>query len=251
MKRVLLIQHEAYEALGTLDPLLKREGVRIKYVNFERTPDAVPSLERSDGLVLVGGYMGVYEDDRYFHLKTEMKLVEEALKRKIPILGICLGSQILAHVLGSRVRKHTDREMGWYELRLTDAGRTDPVLSHFQPHERLFQSHGDTFDVPSGCVHLASSDICQAQAFRYGENVYGLQFHPEIDSKIVSDWLAMPENIAIFEAEPTQFSPTQILSDTSRYLDRSIALGEEAFRRWLRVAGRSERPLLLGSGHKN
>lgn len=251
MKRVLLIQHEAYEALGTLDPLLKREGIRIKYVNFERAPDATPSLDRYDGLILLGGFMGVHEADRYFHLRTEMKLVEAALARNLPILGICLGAQILAHVLGAPVRRHREREMGWYSLQMTDAGRADPVLGHFGPAERVFQSHGDTFEIPRSAVHLASSDLCEGQAFRHGDCAYGLQFHLETDAQIVEDWLAMPENAPIFAAEPAKFSPARIRADTARFLPRSLALSAEAFTQFLRVAGRGARPLLLGSGHRD
>ena len=87
---MLLLQHESFEAFGTLDPLLKREGIRIRYVNFERNPEAIPSLDGYDGLILMGGYMGVYESHIYQHLKVEMQLIEEALRRGMPILGICL-----------------------------------------------------------------------------------------------------------------------------------------------------------------
>src|SRR4051812_21223162 len=101
-------------------------GSRIRFINFERTPDAKPTLDRYDGVILLGGYMGVYEADSYTHLKVELKLIEDAIKRELPILGICLGSQILASVLGASVRRHTEREMGWYDIELTDAGAADP-----------------------------------------------------------------------------------------------------------------------------
>src|SRR5690349_16930935 len=115
MKKVIVLQHVAWEILGTLDPLLKKESFRVRYVNFDRQPDAQPTLDKYDALILLGGPMGVYEAEKHSHLKVEMKLIEQALQKDIPIMGICLGSQLLAHVLGADVRKHTEREMGWYD----------------------------------------------------------------------------------------------------------------------------------------
>src|SRR5262249_19570043 len=131
MRKVLVFQHVAHEILGTLNPLLKRQGFRIRYVNFDRHPDAHPSIEKYDGLVVLGGNMGVYESETYQHIKVEAKLIEEALKKEIPVLGICLGSQILAHVLGSNVRKNMEKEIGWYDLEFTEPGRQDLLFNHF------------------------------------------------------------------------------------------------------------------------
>jgi GMP synthase (glutamine-hydrolysing) len=248
MKRVLLLQHESFEAFGTLDPLLKREGIRIRYVNFERNPEAIPSLDGYDGLILMGGYMGVYESLIYQHLKVEMQLIEEALRRGMPILGICLGSQILAHVLGAEVRKHSEREMGWVPVHLTDQGKADPIFSHFGSSEVLFQSHGDTFDIPSSANHLAFSEVCHGQAFRYGENVYGFQFHIEIDRPTIGHWIEMPENQEIFAASNGRFEPGTILRDTDRHLPRSIQLSEYAFRNFLKISGAKKPKIKLGSG---
>ncbi len=249
MKHVMLIQHESFEPLGTLNPVLKKEGVRIRYVNFERHPDAKPSIDKYDGLILMGGYMGVYESHKYEHLKVEMKLIERALAKKIPILGICLGSQILAHVLGSDVKKHTEREMGWYQIHLTEEGQRDPVLNHFNKSEMLFQSHGDTFDIPLSATQLAWSEKCKGQAFKYGENVYGFQFHLEIDLQTIHHWIAMPENIEIFKNSNNQFIPKKILDDTENYLTRSVELSTFAFYNFLQIAGPKKRFIHLKSGH--
>jgi GMP synthase (glutamine-hydrolysing) len=249
MKRIMVIQHESYEALGTWGPILRDKGKRIRYVNFDRTPDANPTLDRYDGVILLGGYMGVYEGDKYAHLNVEFKLIEDALKRELPVLGICLGSQILASVLGSTVRKHTEREMGWYDVELTDEGTSDPVIGHFNRTEKVFQSHGDIFDVPNCAVHLARSAICEGQAFRYGKNVYGLQFHLEVNRAIVDDWLEMPENQERFSDSAGKFDPVAIQEDTNSYLPRSTSLSEETFHRFLQIGGAKDRPIRLGSGH--
>jgi GMP synthase (glutamine-hydrolysing) len=246
----MVIQHESYEALGTWGPILREQGKRIRYVNFERTPDADPAVDRYDAVILLGGYMGVYETDRYSHLKVELKLIEQALKKGLPVLGICLGAQILASVLGASVRKHTEREMGWYDLALTEAGLVDPILGHFRPVEKVFQSHGDIFDIPKSAVHLARSKVCEGQAFSYGKNVYGLQFHLEVNRVIVKDWLAMPENREIFSASQGKFAPDRMEQDTDLYLSRSTSLSEETFRRFLEKGGGGDRLIRLGSGHE-
>jgi GMP synthase (glutamine-hydrolysing) len=248
MKRILVLQHESYNALGTWGPVLKGSGKRLRFINFERTPDLTPTLDGYDCIILLGGYMGVYESDSYAHLKVELKLIEEALKKGLPILGICLGAQILASVLGASVRRHTEREMGWYDLELTEAGEADPVIGHFLPKERVFQSHGDIFDVPQSAEHLARSAICEGQAFRYGKNVYGLQFHLEANHAIIDDWFEMPENRAVVASSAGKFSPELIRQDTARYLKRSMSLSEETFRRFLGISGADGRPMRLGSG---
>ncbi len=249
MKRITVIQHESYEVLGTLDPLLRKKGLRIRYVNFERNPDLQPSIEKYDGLILLGGYMGVYEAEKYTHLKVEMAMIEQALKRKIPVLGICLGAQILAHVLGAPVRKHIHREMGWYDLHLTEEGVKDPVLEHFQKTEKVFQSHGDTFDIPKTAVQLASSELCDGQAFRYEDNVYGLQFHLEVDRTIIEHWLEQPENQEIFRNSGGKFVPATMQEETEKYISKSMSLSSEAFSKFLTIAGVRERAIILGSGH--
>lgn len=248
MKRVLLIQHEAFDPFGTLDPLLKREGIRIRYVNFARDPDARPSLDSYDGLILMGGEMAVYESHLYEHIRTEIGLVEEALKRDLPVLGICLGAQIVANVLGAKVALHPVREMGWSKIRLTPAGIVDPVLGGFGPEEYFFQSHQDSFEIPSGAEHLAESDLCGSQGFRYGKHVYGFQFHLEIDHPTVRHWIDTPANLRFFEENRDLLTPDQVLADTDRYLPRSTQLSESCFLNFLRLGGAKPPRIRLGSG---
>ena len=248
MKRVLLIQHEAFDPFGTLDPLLKREGIRIRYVNFAREPDARPSLDSYDGLILMGGEMAVYESHLYEHIRVEMALVEEALKRDLPILGICLGAQIVAHVLGARVALHPVREMGWSKIRLTPAGAIDPVLGKFESEEFVFQSHQDSFDIPDGAEHLAESDLCAPQGFRYGKQVYGFQFHLEIDEPTIRHWVDAPANVRFFEDHPGLLSPEQVLRDIDLHLKRSTELSESCFLNFLRLGGARPPRIRLGSG---
>lgn len=247
MRKLLVFQHAAHEILGTLNPLLKREGFRVRYVNFERTPEAEPALEKYNGLIVLGGHMGVYEADKYRHLKHELRIIEEGLKAGIPILGICLGSQLLAKALGAEVRPHTEKEIGWYDVEFTPEGQSDPLFSHFNKNEKIFQMHGDTFDIPKSAAHLAKSEICSAQAFRYGEKVYGMQFHLEVDRAMVKRWLKIPANVKAMIESHGKFNADLIHQETEKHIDRTLSLAEETFLKFAQLFGEFNRHRLLGS----
>ena len=249
MRKVIVFKHVAHEVLGTITPLFRDQGFRIRYVNFQRTPDVEPSLEKYQGLVIFGGWMGVYEADRYPHLKVECRLIEEALKREIPILGICLGAQILAHTLGANVRKHTEKEVGWQDVALTPLGRKDFLLSHFGEKEKLFQMHGDTFDIPASAAHLACSPVCDGQAFRYGRNAYGLQFHLEVDQAMMGRFLQNPESRQEVEAFGGKQAIARMEHDTKIHLQRSIELSSATFRKFIELFGVESRSQFTRSGH--
>ena len=116
MRKLLVFQHVAHEILGTFNPLLKRAGFRIRYVNFGRHPGGATELGGYHGLVVLGGPMSVYDDHRFPHLMTEMKLIEDAMQRNLPVLGICLGAQLIAKTLGADVYASKQKEIGWYDL---------------------------------------------------------------------------------------------------------------------------------------
>jgi GMP synthase (glutamine-hydrolysing) len=244
VRKIIVFKHVAQENLGSLKGVLTEKTFRIRYVNFDRDPEAAPELARYQGLVVLGGWMGVYEADRYPHLVRECRLIEEALKREMPVLGICLGAQILAHVLGAGVRKAEQPEVGWRKVCLRDEGRRDPVLGHFRTEETLFQMHGDTFELPAGAEHLAYSQECAGQAFRYGTNAYGLQFHLEADLPMIRRFLREDSN----REELLRFGgdPVSLESDTRAFLGRSLELSRLAFSSFLGLFGpeRSRRPPL-------
>lgn len=192
MPRILVFQHVAAEPLGTLDPLIRARGHRIRFVNFERTPDTQPDVDRYRGLVVLGGPMNVTDPAMRPHLRTELAAIERMLAQGKPVLGICLGAQLLAKALGARVRRNPVPEIGWYPLRMTDAGRADPVLGALGRTSSVFQWHGCHFDLPDGAAHLAQTDDCAQQAFRHGDNAYGFQFHLEVDAALIGRWLANP-----------------------------------------------------------
>ncbi len=126
--KILVFQHVPYEPLGTLDPLLKECGFRIRYVNFGRNPDHRPTLDKYAALIVLGGPMNADQIDTYPNLAMEVESTREAIARDMSVLGICLGAQLLAKALGGEVKRNPLREIGWYDVDLTEAGETDPVL---------------------------------------------------------------------------------------------------------------------------
>jgi GMP synthase (glutamine-hydrolysing) len=241
VKKVLVCQHVAYEILGTLNPLLRTAGLRNRYVNFGRDPHAKPALDGYHALVVLGGPMNVDQADQFAHLDTEVELVREAVEREIPVLGICLGAQIIAKALGAEVRKNAEKEIGWYPVSPTPEGREDPLVSHFDASEQIFQWHGDTFDIPPGAVHLATSPSCENQAFRYRDNVYGLQFHLEVDEPMILRWLEVPGHVREIESLDGRIDPHTIRRDTPDRIERLMTLSERCFGEFVKLVGKKRR----------
>ncbi len=231
--KILVFQHVPYEPLGTLDPLLKSAGFRIRYVNFGRDPQARPVLDKYTALIILGGPMNADEIDAYPNLVTEIELIREALRRDMSVLGICLGAQLLAKALGGGVERLPHREIGWYDVELTSAGEADPVLSPFASTQRVFQWHEDGVRLPPGAVHLAASDACDVQAFRHGEHAYGFQFHLEVDPSLIERWLKVPANRPMLEAEAGRVDPDVIRRQTGQEIDPLMALSNATFSRWI------------------
>lgn len=247
MSRLLVFQHVAAEPLGTLDPLIRRRGHRIRFVNFERDPAAQPEVDRYQGLIVLGGPMNVEEADRRPHLLTELRAIERALALGKPVLGICLGAQLLAHVLGAPIRRLDQAEIGWYDLRLGAAARSDAVLGPLGESAPVFQWHRYGFDLPAGAQHLAGTDACPHQAFRTGDRAYGFQFHLEIDAALVERWLAHPAYAEELAAAGLPHDADAIREQTHRHLGAMQAQAERVFSGFLDLVGRPRRRLVLPS----
>jgi GMP synthase-like glutamine amidotransferase len=181
---VLAIRHVPFEHMGYLADVLDRECVSYRYVD---TPESAPLLEGIEGLVVMGGPMSA--NDELPYLRVELKLIEQAAARKLPILGICLGAQLIAKALGAKVYPNAEKEIGWRAVQWTEAAANDPLFSGFRDPETVFHWHGDTFDLPANAEWLAWSSACRNQAFRAGSNIYGLQFHAEVTPEMIADWL--------------------------------------------------------------
>ena len=247
MPRLLVFQHVAAEPLGTLDRLIRRRGHRIKFVNFERHPDTEPNLERYRGLVVLGGPMNVEDRAHRAHLDTELRAIEAALKQDKPVLGICLGAQLLAHVLGAPITRHHQAEIGWYDVAPTEAGRSDPVLGALGTGRPVFQWHNYTFELPHGARHLARSGTCENQAFSYGSNAYGFQFHLEADRPLIERWLGMPRYREEMRAAALEQDEESIRARTGVEIDAMQHVAETVFNAFLDLVGTPARRITLGS----
>lgn len=245
MSRLLVLQHVAAEPLGTLDPLIRARGHRIRYVNFQRDPDAQPCMDRYHGLIVLGGPMNVDEQASRPHLRTELRLIEQALAQGKPVLGICLGSQLLAHALGASVKRHRCDEIGWFDVEATEAGRSDTVLAPLGDVRPVFQWHSYTFDIPDTATHLARTATCANQAFRYGDRAYGFQFHLEVDAPLIARWLGIPAYRE--ELRGAGFCEDAVRAATLAHDDATQQVAREVFDNFLDLVGRPQRRFALPS----
>lgn len=197
---VLLIQNVTSEGPGTIADHLRATKTPSAGIDLQRG-HSLPDITPFTHVIILGGPMAVYEMDAVPYLKDEARLIETAVRTGKHVLGVCLGAQMLAHVLGSRVYPGGQKEIGWCDVELTDEGMKDRCMSELAVEGRktaqVFQWHGDTFELPSNCVRLASSAAYPNQAFRYSDRVYALQFHIEVTPGIVSGWLGSERGIDI------------------------------------------------------
>lgn len=181
MIRIPCIQHVPYESPGRIAQWAAARGHELALVRaFDGEP--VPSPNRLDALIVMGGPMSVHDEGRHAWLSDEKRAIQAALLAGKPVLGVCLGAQLIAHVLGARVHRNRFHEIGWFRVEATPAGRAlapAPLPSQFV----AFHWHGDTFDLPAGAEHLARSEACEQQAFAVGRRVLGLQFHLEMTAE--------------------------------------------------------------------
>jgi GMP synthase (glutamine-hydrolysing) len=177
-KKAVAIMHVSHEDAGTLEDALLARDIPRTYLQAG-IDDLAPAKE-ADLLVVLGAPIGVYEVEDYPFLKAEFAAVEKMMARGKPVVGLCLGAQVIAAVLGSRVYPNREKEIGWGLLGLTPDGRNSPLVALGENKFRVFHWHGDTFDLPRGSTWLAETAITPNQAFSHsGGKVLGLQFHPE------------------------------------------------------------------------
>lgn len=196
---VLILQHVRPEPPGTIADALDRSGLSHRTVKVHRD-DPVPNTLDADALVVMGGPMGVGDIDDRLHLAQEIDLIEQAMREEVPLLGVCLGSQLLAHVLGAEVRPGPQKEIGWDEVFLTDAAADDPLFRDVADPFTAFHWHGDVFALPDGATRLAGTAQTEHQAFRYGRAAYGLLFHLEVTPKTVA-WMTKAFQDELAEAD--------------------------------------------------
>jgi len=193
MNPVLCLRNDRDDTLGIAPATLAANGVPVLRLDAFDSGVRWPSLDEVGGLMVFGGEMNVDEVERHPYLLTQRQLMRRAVDAGLPVLGICLGAQLLARALDARVYRAPVRELGFRPVRVTEAGQQDALVGAFQTGDRVFQWHEDTFELPAGAELLATGDDVPVQAFRSGPNAWGVQFHFEVDADGVNAWLRAAE----------------------------------------------------------
>lgn len=214
--RVHWLQHADFEDLGCIAPWLAARGHRVTQTRLY-AGETLPRAEAFDWLIVMGGPMNIYEYDQYPWLRAEQALIAEAIAAGKRVLGICLGSQLLAEVLGGAVTRNAHQEIGWFPVTLNAAAKRAAAFNDFPDTFTAFHWHGDTFAMPPGTKSLMSSEACANQAFALSERVIGIQYHLEVTAVNARLW---------FEHEcpaPARYvqAPEEILSDVSRFAENN------------------------------
>ncbi len=183
--RVHYLQHEPYESLGCIDDWINKKGYSLSATRFFKDTN-LPGLSDFDFLIVMGGPMGVYDDDKYPWLKEEKDFIKSSISNNKIVLGICLGSQLVANTLGAKVYKNKFKEIGWFPISIKNEHK---FFIDFPNEVEVFHWHGDTFNLPNGAVHIAESSVCKNQAFVFNNRVVGLQFHFEVTMNSIKEML--------------------------------------------------------------
>lgn len=176
---VHILQHVSFEGIGSIDKWLNQRNANVSYTRFYESTD-LPTLPEIDLIIIMGGPMSVHDELECPWLVEEKKFLREAIKAGIPMLGICLGAQLLASALGAEVYKCSQKEIGWFDI-----AKVPNTGFQFPDTITVFHWHGETFTLPEGAVQLARSAACEQQAFQYGKNIIGLQFHLETTQETI------------------------------------------------------------------
>lgn len=198
-RSLLVLRHEPFEHLGYFAGILRNRNISFIYNDLGDLLD----LGSHDGLIVMGGPQSANDSA----MSAELHFIQQAIDAKTPVLGICLGAQLIAKALGAHVFRNREKEIGWAPVYFTDAAGADPLFGGLPSPTTFFHWHSETFTLPPGAELLAYSDKCRQQAFRYHDNVYGIQFHPEITPEMVLDWSSQPVNCGDMDTLQTPIDP--------------------------------------------
>lgn len=242
-KKVIILQHVASENAGTILDFLKKKKIPFQQVKLFRdvtgtrtekvhVPDIFPDIDKARALVVMGGPMNVYEEEKYPFLKAENTFIQEAILRGVPYLGVCLGSQLLAKAMGAKVYKAKKEEIGWDIVELTARAKEDPLFrALFRGHApkgacpriQVLQWHGDTFDLPRAAVHLAANKDVPHQAYCVAGLFYGLQFHIEVNRPMLEAWFKNRPDLSAILKEYDRYKST-LKKITDRFYNNFFSL---------------------------
>jgi GMP synthase (glutamine-hydrolysing) len=216
-----ILEHEESEGPGIFGSLLRAEGLSFERIKLFRG-EALPFQKQAAGVLIMGGPMNVYEETAWPFLRDEDRFLRQCLSDSVPLLGICLGAQLIAKAAGARVMKAAVREVGWYPVQLTAAGRNDPLLAGLPESFSIFQFHEDTFGIPAGAVRTFTGEHCPNQGFSINRRAHGLQFHVEATQDMIAEWTGDEGELRI-----------KILQDTQEHIARCHRYGNSIFLKFL------------------
>lgn len=214
MADVLVFQHDPFEDLGLFADVLVKQQVDFRVVHLFHGEMPTEDWDGVRALIILGGPMGVHEEQQHAFLRWEKTIIRTAMREGIAILGICLGAQLIATAVGTDVYQGNMKEIGWYPILMTPEGQVDSLLGYLPEKPMVFQWHGDGFDLPPSARRLASSPYYENQAFRIGKNVYGLQFHLGVTPAMIERWI---DEHSKDLAQVPYVSSDKIRADTQTY----------------------------------
>lgn len=232
---ITVFRHSDSSSLGNLAPAIQARGIECDMVTAYRADLEKFDALKDDLVIFLGGNCGVYQADMFPFINQELRIIEDRLKNDLPVLGICLGGQLIAKALGADVRQgQQGMEVLWSPINLTAEGE-DSVLSHLGSDKtNMTHFHRDTFDIPQGATLLGSSKLYRNQAFSYGSNILGLQFHPEVNYDIVTNWEV---NGMSSMAARGDLDLVEVRKDTAQYMDALIDQADKFMHAWLDQIG--------------
>ncbi len=231
MSEYLILQHEPIEGPGTIVEEIRLAGHAVRTIRLDLKEKVPTDPALFAGLVVMGGTMGVYDQSKFPYLKDEIVLLGKAVKAEKPVLGICLGAQLLAASLGAEV-KAGEKEIGWFPVHKMPDACKDPVLRRLPENFPALMWHGDHFPLPAGAVHLLSTQKCACAGFRFGKKAYGLVPHLEMTAAMVDEMVSASRR----ELAAAQVEPAQILEDSSEYAEPAEELARTMWKAWLGLA---------------
>jgi GMP synthase-like glutamine amidotransferase len=244
MKEVLVFQHDVFVDLGFFSEVFDKQGAEYRVVRLFHGEMPAEDWEHVSALIILGGPMSVDEENNFPFLRWEKRIIRAAIDETVPILGVCLGAQLIAATLGAQVFRGPVKEIGWSPVSITLHGQVDSLLGYLPESATVFQWHDDGFDLPAGAIRLASSVNYSNQAFRVGKSIYGLQFHLEVTPRMIERWI---EERSKDLALAPYVQADKILADTQSYAPTLRYYGERFLTEFVRRVARTERHPKVGA----
>ncbi|MFL5627388.1 MAG: type 1 glutamine amidotransferase [Ktedonobacteraceae bacterium] len=233
MKQVLAIQNYWDDTPGYLGEILQEHDIACEIIKAEETP--LPDPGRYNAIFALGGPQ--HANDPYPYLEQEKALLRQVVEQDIPYLGICLGAQLLASAMGAPVTRHHTTEIGFFEVQLTDEGKSDPLFAGLPGYQQVIHWHEDTFAIPPGALHLVTSPDTPNQAFRIGKRAYGLQYHIEVTPQMLDTWFGHPD----YKKEIMRVSSPDVLTAIAQDIPKRYPLYRKhtriLFENFLKITG--------------